>query len=76
MHRRLLTGKFVTKKNKQQPKLKVLTEEKVQDTQARLEISIRKLLKRFAQETAVSLGSAFTATKLVNLCPSNINICA
>jgi hypothetical protein len=46
-----------------QSKRSVLTEEKVQDIEARLEISPRKSLRRLAQEIGVSLGSAFTATK-------------
>jgi AraC-like DNA-binding protein len=49
---------------KRQSKRNVLTEEKVEDIQAQLQVSPRKSLRRLAQETGVSLGSAFTATKL------------
>jgi hypothetical protein len=43
----------------------VLTEENVRDTEARIQISPRKLLRHLARETSISLGSAFTATKLI-----------
>jgi hypothetical protein len=43
---------------KKQSKRIVLTEEKVRDIEARLQISPRKSLRRLAQETGVSLGSA------------------
>jgi hypothetical protein len=52
----------------------MLTERKVQDIQARLEIVLVKLLKRSAQETAVSLGSEFTAINLVIFWSYKINI--
>jgi hypothetical protein len=52
---------------KKKSKRIVLTEEKVRDIEARLQISPRKSLRRLAQETGVSLGSAFTATKLIKL---------
>jgi hypothetical protein len=49
----------------------VLTEEKVRDTEARLLISPRKSLRRLEEVTGVSLGSAFTATKLIKFHPNN-----
>jgi hypothetical protein len=52
----------------------VLTEEKVQDIQAQLQVSPRKSLTRLAQETGVSLGSAFTATKLIKFRPYKITV--
>jgi hypothetical protein len=59
---------------KRQSKRNVLTEEKFQDIQARLQVSPRKLLRRLAQETGVSLGSAFTATKLIRFRPYKITV--
>jgi hypothetical protein len=50
---------------KQHSKRIVLTEEKVRDIEARLQIRRRESLGRLAQETVVSLGSAFTPTKLI-----------
>jgi hypothetical protein len=50
---------------------RVLTEEKLDDTGARLEHTPRKLLKRLAQETGVSKSSARTATQLLK--PSSVS---
>jgi hypothetical protein len=50
---------------KKQLKRIVLTDEKVRDIEARLQISSRKSLRRLAQETGVSLGYAFIVTKLI-----------
>jgi hypothetical protein len=52
----------------------VLTEEKVRDIEERLQISPRKSLRRLAQETGFSLGSAFTATKLIKFRPYKITV--
>jgi hypothetical protein len=52
----------------------VLTEEKVQDTEVRLQISPRNSLRCLAQETGVSLGSAFTATKFIKFRPYKITV--
>jgi hypothetical protein len=59
---------------KKQPKRTVLTEAKVQDIEARLQISPRKSLRHLAQETGVSLGSARTATKLIKLRPYKVTV--
>ena len=59
---------------KKQSKRTVLTELKVQDIQARLQISPRKSLRRLAQETGVSLGSARTATKLIKFRPYKVTV--
>ncbi|PNF37420.1 hypothetical protein B7P43_G16027 [Cryptotermes secundus] len=59
---------------KKQSKRTVLTEEKVKDIQARLQISPRKSLRRLAQETGVSLGSARTATKLIKFRPYKVTV--
>jgi transposase len=50
--------------NKQKPKRRVLTEEKLDDMGTRLEQTTRKLLKRIAQETGLSKSNARTATQL------------
>jgi DNA-binding MurR/RpiR family transcriptional regulator len=47
----------------------VITEEKLDDTGARLEHATRKSLKRLAQETGVSKSSARRATQLLNRRP-------
>jgi hypothetical protein len=47
----------------------VLTEEKLDDIEARFEHTPRKSLKRLAQETGVSKSSARTATQLLKLGP-------
>jgi hypothetical protein len=52
---------------KRKSKKNVLTEEKVQDIQVRLQLGPRKSLRLLEQETCVSLGSAFTATKSIKL---------
>jgi hypothetical protein len=43
----------------------VLTDEKLEDIRARLEISPWKSLRRLSQETGVPAGSASKATKLI-----------
>jgi hypothetical protein len=65
------TGLLIYKKQKQ--KRRVLTDEKLDDTGARLEHAPRKSLKRLAQDTGVSKSSAKTATKLLNLRPYKNN---
>jgi hypothetical protein len=57
---------------KKQSKRILLTHEKVRDIEAGLQISLRKSLRRLAQETGVSLRSAFTATNLIKLRPYKI----
>jgi hypothetical protein len=47
----------------------VLTEETLDDIGARLETSLRKFLKRLAQETGISRTSARRTTKLLKLRP-------
>jgi hypothetical protein len=59
---------------KEQSKRIILMEEKVRDIAARLRISPRISLRRLAQETGVSLGSAFTATKLIKFRPYKITV--
>jgi hypothetical protein len=56
MNKLRTTGPLIDKKQKH--KRRVLTEEKLGDTGARLEHTPRKLLKRLAQETGVSKSSA------------------
>jgi hypothetical protein len=50
----------------------VLTKEKPDDTGHRLENSPRKSLRQLAQQNGVSVGSAWTATKLSHICPYKI----
>jgi transposase len=57
------TGLLIDKKPKH--KRQVLTEEKLDDIEARLEHTPRNSLKRLAQDTGVSKSSARTATKLM-----------
>jgi hypothetical protein len=64
----LLIGK------KQKYKCQVLTEEKLDDTGARLERTPRKSLKRLAQETGMSKSSARMATQLLKLGPYKTTI--
>jgi hypothetical protein len=59
---------------KKQSKMIVLTAEDIRDIEARLQISPRKSLRRLAQETGVSLGSAFTATKLIKYRPYKVTV--
>jgi hypothetical protein len=59
---------------KSQSKRNVLTEEKVKDIQTGLQVSPREPLRCLAQETSVLLGSAFTATKLIEFCPYKITV--
>jgi hypothetical protein len=54
---------------KQKHKIRVLTEDKFNDTGARLEHTPRKSLKRLAQETGVSNSNARTTTQLLRLRP-------
>jgi hypothetical protein len=54
---------------KQKHKCRVLTEEKLDDTGAKLEHTPRKLLKRLAQDTGVSKSSARMAIQLLMLRP-------
>jgi hypothetical protein len=53
----------------QKYKRRVLTEEKLDDIEARLEYAPRKLLKRLAEETGVSKYCKGTATQLLKLRP-------
>jgi transposase len=55
--------------NKQKHKLRVLTEEKLDDKGARLEYTPRKSTKRLVQEAGVSKSSARRATQLLKLRP-------
>jgi hypothetical protein len=75
--------KFVTEKgtqtmgllinNKQKYKCRVLTEETLDETGARLEHTPKKSLKRLAQETGVPKSSAGIVTQLLK--PSNESWC-
>ncbi|PNF15704.1 hypothetical protein B7P43_G12455 [Cryptotermes secundus] len=53
---------------------RVLTEEKLDDIGHRLENSPRKSLRRLAQQSGVSLGSAWTATKLLHIRPYKFTV--
>jgi hypothetical protein len=64
-----ISGILIDKKHK----CRVLTEEKLDATGARLEHTPRKSLKRLAQETGVSKSSARTATQLLK--PSSESWC-
>jgi hypothetical protein len=64
------TGLLIDKKTKH--KRRVLTEEKSDDTRARLKHTPRISLKRLTQETGVSKSSARTATQLLKLRPYKI----
>jgi ribosomal protein L35 len=55
--------------DKQKHKRHVLTEEKVDDTEAKLEHTPRKSLKHLAQETGVSKSNARRVTQLLKLRP-------
>jgi hypothetical protein len=70
---KLGTARFLTE-NKTKHKHRVLTEEKLDDTGARLEHTPRKSLKRLAQETGVSKSSARMATVLLKLRPYKITV--
>ncbi|XP_069683645.1 uncharacterized protein [Periplaneta americana] len=61
------TGSILDKKRR--VKRRVLTEEKVGEVGERLEHSPQKSLLRIAQETAISMTSAWRATKLLKLKP-------
>jgi hypothetical protein len=52
----------------------VLTDQKLEDIRARLEISPRKSLRRLSQETDVSVGSASKATKLIKFRPHRVRV--
>jgi hypothetical protein len=52
----------------------VLTEEKLDDISHRLETSPRRLLRRLAQQSCVSVGSAWKATKLCHIRPYKITV--
>jgi hypothetical protein len=68
---KLRTGLLTDKKQKHEHR--VLTEGKLDATEARLEQTPRKSLKRLAQESGVSKSSARTATQLLK--PSNETWC-
>jgi hypothetical protein len=53
---------------------RVLTEEKLDDIGHRVENSPRKSLRRLAQQRGVSVGSAWTATKLLHIRPYKITV--
>jgi hypothetical protein len=55
--------------DKKQKQRQVLTEEKLDDIVPRLEHTLRKSLKRLAQETGVSKSNAKTTTQLLKLRP-------
>jgi hypothetical protein len=59
---------------KKKSKSIVLTDEKVRDIEALLQISPQKSLRGSAPETSVSLESAFTATKLIKFRPYKITV--
>ncbi|PNF32668.1 hypothetical protein B7P43_G13122 [Cryptotermes secundus] len=59
---------------KKQSKKIVLTEEKIRAIEAQIQISPRKPLRRLAQKTGVSLGSAFTGTNLIKFCLYKITV--
>jgi hypothetical protein len=65
------TGLLIDKKQKHERR--VFTEEKLDDTGARLEHTLRKSLKRVGQETGASKSTARTATQLLK--PSNESWC-
>jgi hypothetical protein len=60
-------GALIDKRQKH--KRQVFTEEKLDDTGARVEHTPRKSLKRLAQETRVSKSSARSSTRLLKLRP-------
>jgi hypothetical protein len=64
------TGSMPDKKKER--KRSVLTEEKLTDIQARLQLSPRKSLRRLAQETNVAYTAAHRATKLLGFWPYRI----
>jgi hypothetical protein len=51
---------------------RVLTEEKLDEIGLRLENSPKKSLRRLAQQSGVSVGSAWKATKLLHIRPYKI----
>jgi hypothetical protein len=53
---------------------RVLTEEKLNDIGHRLENSPRKSLRRLARQSGVSVGSAWTATKLLHILPYKMTV--
>jgi hypothetical protein len=54
---------------------RVLTEEKLDDIDHRLENSPRKSLQRLAQRSGVSVGSAWKATEMLHIHPYTYNYC-
>jgi hypothetical protein len=67
LNRLISTGLLIDKK--QEHKRQVLTEDKLDDTGARLEYTTSKSLKGLAQETGVSKSIARTATQLLMFRP-------
>jgi hypothetical protein len=65
-----ITGSMLDKKKER--KRNVLTEEKLTDIQARLQLSPRKSLRRLSQETDVAYTTARRATKLLGFRPYRI----
>jgi hypothetical protein len=55
-------------------KKRVLTDEKLEDIQDRLEISPRKSLRRLSQETGVPVGSVSKETKLITFRPYRVRV--
>jgi hypothetical protein len=53
---------------------RVLSEEKLNDNGHRLENSPRKFLQRLAQQSGVSVGSSWTATKLLHILSYKITV--
>jgi hypothetical protein len=52
----------------------VLTERKLDDISHQLEYSFQKPMLRLAQQSSVSVGSAWTATKLLHIHPYKITV--
>jgi hypothetical protein len=55
-------------------KNRVVTEDKLDDIGHRLEYFPRNSLKRLAQQSGVSVGSAWTATTLLHIHPNKITL--
>jgi hypothetical protein len=51
-----------------------LREEKLEDIQARLQLSLRKSLKQLSLEKCVFLGSACKTTKLIHFHPYKVTV--
>ena len=75
---RLLVNKFRETgsilDNKRNVKRRVLTEQKLEEIEERLENSPQKSLRRLAQETDISEASAWKATKLLKLKPYKVTV--